>query len=87
MASSASSSTATSWSQGYATGAAQLLVRFAFDHLEVNRLTATCHPDNHASARVLEKAGLHYEGRFPDDVLVRGEWRDSLIYAVDSPDR
>ena len=51
------------WSHGYATEAAELLLRFGFDHLQLRRISATCHPDNHASARVLEKAGLEYEGR------------------------
>jgi RimJ/RimL family protein N-acetyltransferase len=46
------------WSQGYATEAAGLLLCFGFDHLQLRRISATCHPNNHASARVLEKAGL-----------------------------
>jgi ribosomal-protein-alanine N-acetyltransferase len=70
------------WSQGYATEAAELLVRFGFDRLQLRRISATCHPDNHASARVLQKAGLEYEGRIRSHLLVRGAWRDSLLYAI-----
>jgi RimJ/RimL family protein N-acetyltransferase len=71
-----------SWSRGYATEVAGLLVRFGFEHLGLRRITATCDPDNHASARVLEKAGLAYEGRMRSHQCVRGVWRDSLLYAI-----
>jgi ribosomal-protein-alanine N-acetyltransferase len=74
-----------SWSQGYATEASALLLRFGFDHLRLRRVSATCHPDNHASARVLEKAGLRFEGRMRSHLFVRGTWRDSLLYAVVGP--
>lgn len=74
------------WSQGYATRAARLLVRFGFAELRLRRVFATCHPDNHASARVLEKAGLDYEGRMRSHLFVRGEWRDSLLYAAVNPE-
>jgi ribosomal-protein-alanine N-acetyltransferase len=42
----------------------------------------TCHPNNYASARVLQKVGLEYEGRIRSHLFVRGGWRDSLLYAV-----
>jgi RimJ/RimL family protein N-acetyltransferase len=75
------------WSQGYATESAQQLLRFGFDRLQLRRISATCHPDNHASARVLEKAGLRYEGRMRSHLFVRGAWRDSLLYAALNSDR
>jgi RimJ/RimL family protein N-acetyltransferase len=37
------------------------MVRLA-DALGIRRLAALCHPDNRASARVLEKAGFQLEG-------------------------
>jgi [ribosomal protein S5]-alanine N-acetyltransferase len=70
------------WGSGYATEVAQAIVRFAFDVRAIHRLEATCHPDNGASARVLEKAGLTLEGRLREHSRVRGEWRDTLLYAV-----
>ena len=70
------------WSQGYATEAAGLLVQFGFQHLRLRRIEATCDPGNHASARVLQKAGLSYEGLMRSHMLVGGVGRDSLLYAV-----
>lgn len=74
------------WSQGYATESTQALLRFGFDELGLRRISATCDPDNHASARVLQKAGLQFERRIPHHLCVRGEWRDSLMFACTSDD-
>ncbi|HZE50761.1 MAG TPA: GNAT family N-acetyltransferase [Jatrophihabitantaceae bacterium] len=70
------------WSQGFATEATLRLARFGFEELDLHRIEATCHPDNGASARVLEKAGFQFEGRLRDHMQARGQWRDSLLYAT-----
>ncbi|KAF0169942.1 MAG: NTP pyrophosphohydrolase, partial [Rhodobacteraceae bacterium] len=49
------------WGQGYATEAALALCRFAFQNAGKDELCAAVHPDNGASARVLEKAGFVYD--------------------------
>jgi RimJ/RimL family protein N-acetyltransferase len=46
------------WGRGYATEGARIVVRHAFDELELDRLIGVTHPDNVASQRVLMKAGL-----------------------------
>jgi [ribosomal protein S5]-alanine N-acetyltransferase len=73
------------WSRGYATEATTALLEFGFGPLELHRIIATCHPDNRGSVRVLEKAGMAYEGRLRDHKLIRGQWRDSLLYAAVKP--
>jgi RimJ/RimL family protein N-acetyltransferase len=74
------------WGRGYATEATRALLGFGFATLGLHRIAATCHPDNIGSARVLEKAGMAFEGRMRDHKFVRGQWRDSLLYAaVDRP--
>ena len=67
--------------QGYATEAAQAVLNFGLTTGGLHRITATCDPDNLGSARVLEKIGMSREGRLRDHFLVRGTWRDRLIYA------
>ena len=69
------------WNQGYATEAVHLLLEFGFTTLELERIDATCHPDNAGSIRVLEKSGFTLEGRLRSHRLVRGDRRDSLLYA------
>jgi RimJ/RimL family protein N-acetyltransferase len=49
--------------QGFGTEVAQTVVRWAWAQEEVSRIFATCHPDNAASARVLEKLGFSFEAR------------------------
>ena len=67
------------WTKGYGTEIAKALLQLAFD-LGLTRVAATCDPDNHASARVLQKAGLHFEKRIDDHLVVRGVRRDSLLF-------
>lgn len=50
------------WGQGFTSEAAQTVVTFGFRELGLHRIEATCMPDNIGSARVMEKAGLVYEG-------------------------
>jgi [ribosomal protein S5]-alanine N-acetyltransferase len=66
------------WSRGYATEAAARLLQFGFTDLTLHRIWATCRP----AARVLEKVGMQLEGQLRDHILIRGQWRDSLLYAA-----
>ena len=70
------------WGQGYATETASALVKFGFSELTMHRIFATCDPQNAASAHVLEKIGMQKEGCLRQNYWVRGEWRDSLLYAI-----
>jgi len=51
------------WGHGYATEIAQALVQYAIDSLGRTQLTATTDPENIASGRVLEKAGMRLVAR------------------------
>jgi ribosomal-protein-alanine N-acetyltransferase len=67
--------------QGYATEAAQAVLDFGHTEGGLHRISATCDPENVGSARVLEKIGMRREGHLHDHYLIRGEWRDRLLYA------
>ena len=51
------------WGQGLATEAARAGVAFGFEELGMACIVGITHPDNIASQRVLEKAGLHFTER------------------------
>jgi RimJ/RimL family protein N-acetyltransferase len=69
--------------RGYATEAVALLVRFAFDHLNVNRVHASCDAANAASAGVLRRAGLLDEGcRRAQARDHHGHVRDTLQFGL-----
>ena len=71
-----------SWGQGYATEAAKRLLSFGFTQLKLHRIFATCDPLNLASAKVLEKCGMQFEGRLRENKLIGQKWRDSVVYAI-----
>jgi RimJ/RimL family protein N-acetyltransferase len=74
------------WGCGYATEAAVAMVAMGFDVLGVQRIWASCDPDNLGSARVLEKAGMRLEGRLRQDQNIRGALKDSLVWGILEPE-
>ncbi|MGC5331316.1 GNAT family N-acetyltransferase [Micromonospora sp. DT62] len=70
------------WGQGIATATARELLRLGFDRHGRHRIFATCDPRNLASAAVLRRIGMRYEGRMRGTALIRDGWRDSDLYAV-----
>jgi [ribosomal protein S5]-alanine N-acetyltransferase len=70
------------WGQGYAAEAARTLIDFGFEQLGLNRIYACYHPDNRASARVMEKIGMRYEGLLRECVFLKGSWWDFGQYAM-----
>jgi RimJ/RimL family protein N-acetyltransferase len=55
---------------------------FGMKDLGLPEITATCRPENVASARVLEKIGMSRIGLRKADKLIRGQWRDSLVFSA-----
>lgn len=74
------------WGQGFATEAAQALVQRLFTESGVSRVEATLHPDNVASARVLEACGLLWEGTTRQSFWVGDECSDDMLYGVTRTD-
>ena len=70
------------WGQGYAVEAAGALVEHLFDVLGVTRVEGKLHPDNTASAMVLERLGLVFEGHTKLSYSLDGEESDDWIYGV-----
>ena len=56
------------WGKGYATEIARLIIKYAFEELNLREVYATVDDDHSASIRVLEKAGMNFERfEFDDD--------------------
>ena len=53
------------WGRGLATEVAKASVQFGFTNLGLKRIVGLAMPENIASIRVLEKAGLRYMGTVP----------------------
>ena len=70
------------WGHGFTTEAAFAIVSAGFRELGLHRIWADCDPENVASWRVLEKIGMRREGHLIENAFIKGEWVDSLIYAI-----
>ena len=72
------------WGKGYLTEALGVLVSWSLSQPEIWRVQAFCDAENKASARVMEKVGMHFEGRLHRYFVhpnISTEPRDCLLYA------
>lgn len=68
---------------GYGTEAVNLVLDFAFEHLDAKRVWASCDAKNEASIRLLERCGMLREATMHNECRDHhGNLRDTLIYAT-----
>lgn len=67
---------------GYATESVRVLLRLAFQDLQLHRVIGRAEARNIASARVLEKLGMRREAHLIENEYVKGEWQSELVYAI-----
>jgi RimJ/RimL family protein N-acetyltransferase len=72
----------TAWGKGYGTEATRLMVRYAFETLNLNRVWLHVHEYNERGFRVYQKVGFRTEGRLRQDVFRDGRYWDTLVMAV-----
>jgi ribosomal-protein-alanine N-acetyltransferase len=70
------------WRRGIATEALTAVTEHAFANFDLCRLFAYVFEWNHASVRVLEKAGFTQEGRLKKSVTKNGKTIDQFLYAI-----
>lgn len=68
--------------RGYASEAMRALLDFGFATLGLHRITALADVENGRSHVVLQKLGFRREGILRQNFQVRGEWRDSDLFAL-----
>ena len=74
------------WGKGYATTALSLLISFAWEHTDLQRLEAGVFSFNIASRRVAEKAGFHLESIKKKSVFKNDQFYDEYAYVALRPD-
>jgi [ribosomal protein S5]-alanine N-acetyltransferase len=70
------------WGRGYATEAAEAIIGFGFETLRLNKIHAAYFTKNPASARVIEKVGMTYEGHLREHDLKWGVYEDIKVHAI-----
>jgi len=70
------------WGKGIVTEAVRAVLGHGFGTLGLNRIAAYCWEGNMASRRVMEKAGMRYEGTLRQLAYAKGAYRDMRFYSV-----
>jgi ribosomal-protein-alanine N-acetyltransferase len=70
------------WNHGYCTEAAEEVLRYGFEQLDLNRIYATHLRRNPASGRVMKKLGMMHEGCRRKHVLKWGVFEDLEMYGI-----
>lgn len=70
------------WNQGYATEAARAVVQYAFRDRGLRRVFARHFGPNVGSGRVMQKAGLRYEGTLRQHTIKWGVVHDLVLYGA-----
>lgn len=70
------------WGNGYAVEAVKAIVEYLFEQIGVTRIMGMLHPDNVASAMVLERTGFLFEGHTRKSFWVGDEVSDDHIYGM-----
>ncbi len=75
------------WRQGIMPEALGAILRFGFDRMSLHSVEARIHPDNRASARVLEKLGFVQEGYFRENYFNDrdGVFEDTAHFSLLAP--
>lgn len=74
------------WGHGYAVEATEALIAYLFETVGVTRVFGMLHPDNPASAMVMERCGLLFEGHTRASFWLADENSDDWIYGMTRAD-
>ncbi len=73
--------------RGYMREALSLILEYGFGELGLNRIEASCMPDNRPSTRLLLRCGFRIEGEGRSYLCIDGVWEDHLLFAILAKDR
>ena len=70
------------WGKGYTTEALRAIIERTFSDTEINRIEAHHVAEHGASGRVMEKAGMKYEGMLREAKLMKSGLCDMKVYSI-----
>ena len=70
------------WNKGITTEALRALIQTIFEQTTINRIEALAMIENPPSAKVMEKAGMKFEGVLREFVSIKGVLRSMNIYSI-----
>jgi RimJ/RimL family protein N-acetyltransferase len=70
------------WSKGYGTEAANLIIRYGFEQLNLHRINSSAISFNERSLRLHLRVGFKEEGRQREAVFKNGEYHDHVMFGL-----
>lgn len=70
------------WNMGFGTEATKLTLKYAFEYLNLNRVSLNVYEYNKRAIHVYEKCGFVYEGRLRKARYLAGQYHDILIMSI-----
>lgn len=70
------------WNKGYCSEAGHAVVKYAFEQLQLNKITSRHKATNPASGKVMQKLGMKYEGTLRQEMFKDGEFHDLVVYGL-----
>lgn len=70
------------WGIGLTTEVTKEIIKFGFEEMDLVRIQARCDVENIGSSRVMEKAGMTFEGIIRNGIFVKGKHRDLKMYSI-----
>ncbi len=72
----------TFWNQGWGTRAMRLMLRYAFNTLNLNRVKLYVYETNRRAIQSYKKAGFVEEGRMRQDRFINGQYVDAVFMGI-----
>ena len=70
------------WGKGYATEATRSIIKYGFEHLDLNKFTSSYLAKNPASGKVMKKSGMTKEGELKEHVHKASEYHDLIVFGL-----
>ena len=70
------------WGKGYGSDAMRVLMRLAFDKMNLHRLWLHVHDHNPRAIKSYEKCGFRREGVLREDHFARGRYHDTIVMGL-----
>jgi RimJ/RimL family protein N-acetyltransferase len=70
------------WGKGYGSETLQATLKWAFQDLKMHRIFARADQANNRSVELLKRNHFVPEGLLRKDLIIKGKWRDSLIFSL-----
>ena len=73
------------WNKGYGTEAVKAVIEFAFSEKKLHKVMGKYFASNSASGKVMEKAGMSYEGTLVDHIIKEDNFETLVYYGIINP--